>query len=97
MACYQWFLSEREALDITVAAFHATAPIHPDCPEALRKLLAAMSYVEPEVHAVRYHPDFYTNRKRPETWAVWAYGIMARAAARVAREYWDAENARRAA
>lgn len=88
---YSYFLSENEARDITLAATDTGRGKYDlPCPEGLVILLHAMAGVSREVYPLLSHPDFHTNRAPAP---VKAYSILATAAARVAKEYWVAQQA----
>lgn len=78
MMCY--FLSENEASDISVATQHV------ECPEALFVLLRAMFHISDRARLMFSHSLAGTNREPSE---LKAYSLLARAAARVAREFWQ--------
>lgn len=83
---YAYFLSQNEARDITLAATDiGRSKLDPPCPAELTTLLHAMQQVAIDARPLMSHPLACTN-KAPAP--IKAYGILARAAAKVAREYW---------
>jgi hypothetical protein len=79
---FRYFLSTRQGDNIAIALSCD------DCPAGLRALYGAMRHQSPAIYALFNHPDFYTT-KRPAPLA--AYSILARKAAEIAGEYWQAK------
>lgn len=91
MVNYGYFLSERDARDISLARTEiGRSKLDLPCPEGLRMLMAVMNHLSPEVSALMGHPHACTN-KAPAP--IKAYSILCRAAAKIAREYWIAQQA----
>lgn len=76
---FAYFLSGNESSDIAIALYCD------DCPNALRTMRRVMVHMESQVRPLMNHPLACTNIAPPE---LKAYEIVARAASRIAREYW---------